>query len=1709
MALIASLESDLRMLAAEARRKFPAIKDSADRSIFKVRLASNASQLAGTDDVMKTFLLACESRNNKLSIMGLAGVDKLIAHDAVAPSVLPSILAALKERSDMTEEIVQLKTLQLSLTILQSQLYPRDEDQMAIILGLCLRLLGNSRNSDSVHSTAVATVRQAVALIFDSVLRAENLPVLHYGGTSGWSSSSNSVAGEVSRSISTSELAEDVYVDNQPLVATGNKALSEEGRLALHLFEDLTSFAGGGSATWLQVPQLQRSFALDMLEYVLSHYAVIFKRLSPFAQIDSVVGEPAFRRLLLRSVASVTRLYNSMLTTECEVFMSMLIKSIDLDLPPWHHIMVLETLRGLCVEARMLCHLFKTFDMKLKNTDMVSSIVHTLARVVTRIELLEGSEETLIAVAGMFHCKSKGIEWTPEGDPSGMGALIASEAQAVTLAAEGLLGVIFTVATLTDEAVGLEELIDSSSIHIPDREASTKIDSKDMVSVCTALVNSVWRPLLEALSFILTRTQGEAIVSEIFKGYQAFTKACGVLYAVEPRDSFLASLCRFTFAFQNDPNRSWAGTASSGGKRPDLIDIREPVILSYKNIQAMRTLFNISHQLNLVLGPTSWILVLETLEVLDMVMHSAHSLSQDGIGNAARIREPSSELSILTMYDAQMFESTGKMSIPALSFFLTALRQVSNTFVSGLASSSNSTFSTVSGSATNNVTGQAALKMWAVERMLSTLMFNVHRLELVWDQVTDHLLELVEHDSQQVRTGALDALDRAICGILASPQFQESVQRALAGEESNEGDGGVQHVEGGDMKSGNGHSSVSISKQQSNENIALECTLLQPLSSLYNYGRITDVRAGALRILLHVLERHAEKLDQSWRSILELLRLVANASEKDLVPLGFQNLRVILNDGLLSIPAYALELCIEVAGAYVVQKKDVNISLTAIGALWTTADFFARGVNHDFCKAQGLRRMSGHFTAMNMSGSPDIGRSDMESEVDAEVSQSTPDKRLDVDNDALLLAVYGVIQGFITDDRPEIRHSAIRTLFQSMSSHGNQLSTAMWEHCIGTLVFPMVDTVQTLASTSSQDEWHGKELGTEGGKPVHMLVHHSRNTAQKQWDETLVLVLGGTSRLLKSYFKVFQSLNDFKNRWAILLAFIGESIVYGSKEVSLAAIASLNPLLISQAAKDNLPPQYFEAAFSMYESVVPSVVQPDSRVVPKAQKELLQSLGDLYNNGHLLFSTSCYLRLLVLVDLFVWIPISPGDLAVISQVQQTVLAVLPLVKPANDYLSPLWLTFIYQVLSYLPEGNHSKAVLAQAEHLKIEDSNRSLFKFLTSKANGRSSMVSNPSDLTKAKEGYGNGSLTQQLAVAAPERSSQTLSVAFSEKLIKVVLELHEACPPTAAATGIPDIVAAFGRCMATRRDSPKEKLWKTAVNAFICVLRKALIWDAADNEHHVAQENLVASGTIRSRFWKEVADVYDKFMVGACGRAISLPAGSTLEPEVLEADEQVENMVLCFLTDELLTCCQDAPREVLHHLVGVVDQCAARTSALPLASVVLLPAHCGRFSLSCLEKLFVLCSCESHLTGESSNVIVSQIAIPILLARCKAILHRFAEIEKELGNSTHPQIIMDEVSFVLKGLARLVLHPLTATHLSLPVRRSEVRPEQNQHEQEFRSRSSSTIHNVKLQPHLNSERAHLFLLYRNFCELLTTRVLEVRELLQALLVLVGTELGL
>jgi len=55
----------------------------------------------------------------------------------------------------------------------------------------------------------------------------------------------------------------------------------------------------------------------------------------------------------------------------------------------------------------------------------------------------------------------------------------------------------------------------------------------------------------------------------------------------------------------------------------------------------------------------------------------------------------------------------------------------------------------------------------------------------------------------------------------------------------------------------------------------------------------------------------------------------------------------------------------------------------------------------------------------------------------------------------------------------------------------------------------------------------GEVLGRLRGVSVKMLMHHSRNSKQKQWDETLVLALSGMGRLLRAHLPLLVPMQAF------------------------------------------------------------------------------------------------------------------------------------------------------------------------------------------------------------------------------------------------------------------------------------------------------------------------------------------------------------------------------------------------------------------------------------------------------------------------------------------------------------------------------------------------------------------------------------------------------
>lgn len=1612
MAFMAVLESDLRALSAEARRKYPAVKDGAEHAILKLRSLSSPSEIAHNVDILRIFLMACEVRSIKLSVIGLSCLQKLISHDAVAPSALGEILSTLKYHAEMTDDTVQLKTLQTVLIIFQSHLLPDDEDNMALALGICLRLLESNRSSDSVRNTAAATFRQAVALIFDHVAQAESLPSNIFG-SGGQVYRSNSITGDINRSIHHAEEWDIVSVDP----SLRRETLTKTGKLGFHLLEDLTALAAGGSATWLHVSSIQRSFALDILEFVLSNYVAVFRALIPYEQVlrhqicsllmtsirtnvelEGEVGEPSFRRLVLRSVAHIIRLYSSSLITECEVFLSMLVKVTALDLPLWHRILVLEILRGFCVEVRTMRILFQNFDMNPKNSNVVENMVKALARFVSNVQVEETSEESLAAVAGMFNSKAKGIEWILDNDASNAAVIVASEAHAITLAIEGLLGVVFTVATLTDEAVDVGEL------ESPRCDGAPPALTGKTTALCLEMVDSMWLIILDSLSLILARSQGEAIVLEILKGYQAFTQACGILRSVEPLNAFLASLCKFTINIPNEFERK-SVLHSPGSKRYESsADQRDSIILTPKNVQALRTLFNVAHRLHNVLGP-SWVLVLETLAALDRTIHSPHATTQEVSTSVTRLTRESSgqysDFNILSSLNSQLFESSALMNIGAVKSLLSALCQLSQHCMPGTSSGFGPTSSQKMGSIN-----------FSVERMISILVNNLHRVEPLWNLVVDHFLQLAENTNQHLRNMGFNALDQSICAVLGSDQFQD-------------------------------HTSARSKKSSLEETRSLECSIVSPLRVLYFSTSTMEVRAGSLKILLHVLERYGEKLHHSWQDILGMLRSVADASEKELVTLGFQSLRVIMNDGISTVPADCLQVCIDVTGAYSAQKNELNISLTAIGLLWTAADFIAKDSEKKKGEAVILDQVNGHTSSLEVA-----------------------------DPYKLLVSIFSLLHTLGADERPEVRNSSIRTLFQTLGTHGQKLSESMWEDCLWKYVFPTLDRASHMVATSSRDEWHGKELGTRGGKAVHMLIHHSRNTAQKQWDETLVLVLGGIARLLRSFFPLLRTLRDFWSGWQSLLVFVKNSVLTSSKEVSLAAINCLQATVVSHSAKGNLPMPYLESILDVYKHILVQLPNYNGSAAAKVKQEILHGLGELFVQAQRMFTSDMYKQLIEVLHLSVQEAVISNEsgefeTGFIPPLLRIMLEVLPQLSP-GQHLSSMWSYFLREILQYLPKFQTPS---------ENEDD-------LTGKSGGTGSVQESAKILQHENQKAVLYKPPKQKALSESvheiKTSSAMRSSLFTEKLVTVLVDLALQAPMLEKCKIYPEIIQGLGRCMMTRRDYPDGAIWRIALEGF-----NRVVVDYVTKSSIASELDPSSSKSARVRIWKEVADVYEIFLLGYCGRA--LPSNS-LSEATLKADESLEMTILNNLGDNVLKSEIDVPLDILQRLVSTLDRCASRTCSLPVETVELLPSHCGGFSLSCLQKLFALISYNGEAENwGSTKCEISRVAIMVLMDRCEYIFNSLLTDEEKLGERKLPTTRLDEAIYVLEELARLTIHPNTASVLPLHTYlQSPIRKEDN-----------------------HNNRTHLFVLYQSFCELIMSREARVRNLVQVLLRLVGEELGL
>ena len=102
-----------------------------------------------------------------------------------------------------------------------------------------------------------------------------------------------------------------------------------------------------------------------------------------------------------------------------------------------------------------------------------------------------------------------------------------------------------------------------------------------------------------------------------------------------------------------------------------------------------------------------------------------------------------------------------------------------------------------------------------------------------------------------------------------------------------------------------------------------------------------------------------------------------------------------------------------------------------------------------------------------------------------------------------------------------MRNCSVNTLFSCIVGRGGTFSATQWKSCICDTVFGVYDLVVSKASDSGDDkvDLDGNAVATSKSR-YKVSVHHSRDSAGKQWITTQVLALQGLCRVLRSFFSL-------------------------------------------------------------------------------------------------------------------------------------------------------------------------------------------------------------------------------------------------------------------------------------------------------------------------------------------------------------------------------------------------------------------------------------------------------------------------------------------------------------------------------------------------------------------------------------------------------------
>ncbi|XP_041693054.1 protein MON2 homolog isoform X2 [Coregonus clupeaformis] len=1638
--LLENMQTDLRSLSMECKKKFPPVKEAAESGIVKIKTiaARNTDILAtlkeNSSEVVQPFLMGCGTKEPKITQLCLAAIQRLMSHEVVSEAAAGNIINMLWQL--MENGLEELKLLQTVLVLLTTNTVVHDEILSKAIV-LCFRL--HFTKDNITNNTAAATVRQVVTVVFE-------------------------------RMVAEDERFKGIVEQPTPVQGNTNRrsvsTLRPSAKDAYMLFQDLCQLVNADAPYWLVgMTEMTRTFGLELLESVLNDFPGVFlqhqefsfllkervcplviKLFSPnikFRQGSSSASSPApvekpyfpICMRLLRVVSVLIKHFYSLLVTECEIFLSLLVKFLDGEKPQWLRAVAVESVHRLCVQPHLLRSFCQSYDMKQHSTKVFRDIVNALGSFIQSLFIIPntGNPAATNAPAGG---SGSGAQAAAQGGPGagGQGGSLTTQAAfeyrgtwiplmtvsvqgsakatylemldkveppsipegyAMSVAFSALLDLVRGITSMIERELAKEE--EEAAVRReanPDQNAQPEPGAhlvwEEMVSAC-------WCGLLAALSLLLDASTDETATESILKAELTMASLCGRLGLVTPRDAFITAICKaslpphyaLTVLSSNAANlnnkaysiqgQSVQIISPSSESHQQVVAVGQPltvqpqgtVVLTAKNIQCMRTLLNLAHCHGAVLG-TSWQLVLATLQHLVWILGL-----KPGVGGALKpgraVEGPSTVLTTAVMTD-----------LPFISNILSRLFESSqylddvslHHLINALCSLSLEAMEMAYG--TNKEPS-----LFAVAKLLETGLVNMDRIEILWRPLTGHLLEVCQHHNARMREWGAEAVTALIKAGLAYKHNPPLAQ-----------------------------------------NQRLQLLLLNPLKELSNVLH-ADIRQKQLESVLQILQSQGDSLGPGWPLVLGVIGAIRNDQGESLIRTAFQCLQLVVTDFLPTMPCTCLQIVVDVAGSFGLQNQELNISLTSIGLLWNISDyFFQRGeaITQELEREEAALQKQAHEK-----GEP----------LNRPFHPAPP-------FDCLWLCLYAKLGQLCVDPRPAVRKSAGQTMFSTIAAHGTLLQQPTWHIVAWKVLFHLLDCVRKSSSTADKEK-----IESGGG---NILIHHSRDTAEKQWAETWVLTLAGVARIFNTRRYLLQQLGDFFKAWEVLLDHIQSAALSKNSEVSLAALKSFQEILqIGTPVKDSAMPT--EALALAVMGVPPVLIDPLSasgpgrpllrsdsmlerlmryngaelQAPPPGEESALEDAALWWSAWNTWYRTGTdstrppiggtgtdrpsfipsqpFLTALVQIFPALYQHIKTGfsmeDLKKLGVILHGAVSI-PISSDASPFILP---SYTEAVLTSLQEAVLTaldvlqKAICVGPENLQV------MYPAIFEQLLLFVEFSCKPPQYGKLETKHVANAKYNQIQLFAPAEWVALNYVPFAERSLEVVVDLYHktACHKAVINQKVlQNIIKTLRMPLGLKYACPSESTWKLAVSSLLKVLSIGL---------PVARQH--ASSGMFETMWPELANAFEDFLFTK-----STPPDNVSIQE-FQMNEAIDVEVVQLISTEILPFANFIPKDFVGQIMTMLNKGSIHSQSSSFTEAEIDVRMREEFSKVCFETLLQFSFSNKVSTPQEGYI--SRMALSVLLKRSQDVLRRYVDDERLSGRCPLPRQQVTEIIFVLKAISTLM----------------------------------------------------------------------------------------